>query len=117
MFKPKFLLHLEGAVVLFAACVCFHHLHGSWLWFALLILTPDFFMLAYLANKSLGAALYNLGHTYTAPPLLISGLLLAGQGAYVWLGLIWLAHIGADRMFGYGLKYQTAFKDTHLQRV
>jgi hypothetical protein len=33
------------------------------------------------------------------------------------LALIWLAHIGADRALGYGLKYPTDFKDTHLQRV
>jgi len=31
--------------------------------------------------------------------------------------IIWLAHIGFDRMLGYGLKYVTFFKDTHLQRV
>jgi hypothetical protein len=28
--------------------------------------------------------------------------------------LIWTAHIGFDRMLGYGLKYPTRFKDTHL---
>jgi hypothetical protein len=33
------------------------------------------------------------------------------------LALIWLAHIGADRALGYGLKYPTRFQDTHLQRV
>jgi hypothetical protein len=33
------------------------------------------------------------------------------------IALIWLAHIGADRFLGYGLKYPTGFKDTHLQRV
>jgi len=33
------------------------------------------------------------------------------------VGLIWLVHIGADRLLGYGLKYPTGFKDTHLQRV
>ena len=33
------------------------------------------------------------------------------------LGLIWLAHIGMDRAIGYGLKYPTNHKDTHLQRV
>jgi hypothetical protein len=31
--------------------------------------------------------------------------------------IIWMAHIGLDRMLGYGLKYPTFFKDTHLQRV
>ena len=33
------------------------------------------------------------------------------------LALIWLVHIGADRLLGYGLKYPTAFGETHLQRV
>ncbi|PHB05583.1 DUF4260 family protein, partial [Bacillus pseudomycoides] len=32
-------------------------------------------------------------------------------------GLIWTAHIGMDRMLGYGLKYETDFKDTHIQRL
>jgi hypothetical protein len=33
------------------------------------------------------------------------------------VALIWFAHIGMDRTVGYGLKYPTSFKDTHLQRV
>jgi hypothetical protein len=117
MFKPRILLHLEGAAVLFAACVFFHQAHGSWLWFALLILTPDFFMSGYFLNKKVGAVTYNLGHTYTAPLLLLLALRLTGQGVYAWLPYIWLAHIGMDRLLGYGLKYDTSFKDTHLQRV
>ena len=30
------------------------------------------------------------------------------------IGLIWLAHIGFDRLIGYGLKYETGFRHTHL---
>jgi hypothetical protein len=30
------------------------------------------------------------------------------------LSLIWAAHIGLDRMLGFGLQYPTRFKDTHL---
>jgi hypothetical protein len=30
------------------------------------------------------------------------------------LGLIWLAHIGMDRLLGYGLKYADHFQHTHL---
>jgi hypothetical protein len=31
--------------------------------------------------------------------------------------LISATHIGVDRPIGYGLKYPSGFKDTHLQRV
>jgi len=30
------------------------------------------------------------------------------------IGIIWLGHIGWDRFFGYGLKYDSDFKHTHL---
>ena len=100
-----------------AACIFYQQAHDSWLWFALLFLAPDFSMLGYLAGKKAGAVFYNLGHTYAAPFLLLLVLWLSGQTSYAWLALIWLAHIGFDRMLGYGLKYETAFKDTHLQRV
>jgi hypothetical protein len=42
---------------------------------------------------------------------------VADSDAATKIALIWLAHIGADRLLGYGLKYPTAFKDTHLSRV
>ncbi len=28
--------------------------------------------------------------------------------------VIWFAHLGFDRLLGYGLKYPTTFGDTHL---
>jgi len=30
------------------------------------------------------------------------------------VALVWAGHIGADRALGYGLKFATGFKDTHL---
>jgi hypothetical protein len=117
MLKPRLLLHIEGAAVLFAICVLYQQVHGSWLWFGLLFPAPDFSMLGYLANERVGAAVYNLGHTYMMPLLLLLVLWRFGQTSYVWLSLIWLAHIGFDRMLGYGLKYETAFNDTHFQKV
>ena len=117
MLKPRMLLHVEGAAVLFAAVVAYHELHGSWLWFALLLLVPDVSMLGYAFNLSLGAKIYNLVHSYIAPVVLLAVAWLAGYHTYLWLLMIWLAHIGLDRMLGYGLKYETAFKDTHLQKV
>jgi hypothetical protein len=49
--------------------------------------------------------------------LLLLVLWLSGRTACAWLAWIWLAHLGFDRLMAYGLKYDTAFKDTHLQRV
>jgi hypothetical protein len=33
------------------------------------------------------------------------------------VAIIWAAHIGFDRVLGYGLKYPTAFADTHLSQI
>jgi hypothetical protein len=51
------------------------------------------------------------------PVVLVAAGVLAGDRIPIELGLIWFAHIGVDRAIGYGLKYPTGFKDTHLQRV
>src|SRR5215469_16433907 len=99
MTSPKTLLHLEGVAVLFAACIAYHQLHGSWLLFAVLLLAPDLVMLGYLVSQKIGAATYNLVHTYTAPLALLSILWLANLPSQLPLVLIWLAHIGMDRMF------------------
>jgi hypothetical protein len=42
---------------------------------------------------------------------------LTGSQLLLSAALIWLAHIGMDRALGYGLKYPTTFKDTHLGHV
>ena len=115
--KPHWLLHLEGAAILLCAIFLYRSSHFSWWLFALLFLAPDLFMLGYVVNARCGAAFYNFVHTYTGPAvlLLVSYMLPAPQ--VVPFGLIWLAHLGCDRMLGYGLKYPTFFKDTHLQHV
>ena len=46
----------------------------------------------------------------------IAGLALAAPVASA-IALIWLAHIGIDRMLGYGLKYPSEFAATHLGRT
>ncbi len=115
--KPCWLLHLEAAAIFVSAVSLYRSAHYSWGRFALLFLAPDLSMLGYLASTRWGAALYNLVHTYAGPVifLLISFLLPAPR--LTLYGLIWLAHLGFDRVLGYGLKYPTFFKDTHLQHV
>lgn len=78
---------------------------------------PDIGMLGYLAGTRVGAAVYNAFHTYPAPGVLAAVGLLTDRPLAVALALIWFAHIGMDRLFGYGLKYPTHFKDTHLSHV
>ena len=114
--KPSFLLHLEGLTILLVSIVLYRHSHASWLLFALLFLAPDLFMLGYLVNRRIGAALYNFAHTLITPGVLLAIGFLAGA-AFLPTALIWTAHIGCDRILGYGLKYPTHFKDTHLQHV
>lgn len=110
----RLILRLEGAAVL-ATAVLLYASHGAgWGLFALLFFAPDLALLGYLRGVEVGAALYNASHTYVAPAL------LAGLGAVIEvpaltaLALVWAAHIGFDRLLGYGLKLPTNFRDTHL---
>jgi Domain of unknown function (DUF4260) len=110
----KAILRLEGAAAFAGAIALYAHAGFSWPLFALLILAPDLAMLPYLIGPRAGAAAYNLAHTYVlALPLALVGFWLASPVASA-LGLIWIAHIGMDRMLGYGLKYASGFRDTHL---
>jgi hypothetical protein len=112
--NPRPLLHLEGAAVFVLSLFAYHWNHGSWLQFALLFLVPDVSMLGYLANTRIGAITYNAVHTYIGPLALASYSFATVHHGMLSLSLIWIAHIGLDRMLGYGLKYPTRFKDTHL---
>ena len=112
--KPRPLLQLEGAAVLIVSLLFYHWNQGSWLQFALLILVPDLSMLGFAANIRVGAITYNAVHTYVGPLLLAGYSFGSHRPAIVSLSLIWIAHIGFDRMIGFGLKYPTRFNDTHL---
>ena len=114
----RVLLHLEGLAMFITAVVLYRQFTDyGWLFFAALLLVPDVAMLPYLISKQAGAFGYNLVHT-TSTPLILAGLsLLMGWNGGLAVALIWFAHIGMDRTVGYGLKYSTDFKDTHLNRV
>ena len=108
------LLRLEGMCYATVALLAYWHFGYSWVLFALLILVPDLTMLGYLAGPRVGAICYNLVHaTPLAWVLLVLGY-FSDHSFVVSAGLILFAHIGIDRMLGYGLKYQSGFKDTHL---
>jgi hypothetical protein len=114
---PRMILRGEGLAALCLSLAAFSHLGGSWALFAILFLAPDLAMLGYLAGPRIGAVAYNAAHSHLGPAFLAGvGLIAASHTALV-VALIWSAHIGFDRLLGYGLKYSTAFGDTHLGRI
>ena len=114
---PKILLQLEGLAVLIAASILYRKQGYHWGEFLFLFLVPDLSMLGYCWGTRVGAYSYNCVHTYAAPFALWLLATCAHLPVLFPLVLIWAAHIGFDRLLGYGLKYGTAFKDTHLGRV
>jgi Domain of unknown function (DUF4260) len=113
----RLLLRLEGLAIGVAAIVLYADGDHSWWLFLLLALAPDLSFAAYALGPAAGAAAYNMVHNLVFPIALGTAAVLQGTEWAVAVALIWLAHIGIDRALGYGLKYRTAFKDTHLQRV
>jgi hypothetical protein len=111
------LLRLEGLVAALASAALYARTGASWWIFAALWLAPDLSMLAYLKRPCLGARYYNVAHTYLLPAVLgLLGLVLHAN-ALLPFSLIWINHIGVDRLLGYGLKYSDGFGFTHLGRL
>ena len=90
---------------------------AEWWLYVAMALGPDISMLGYMAGDKVGAATYNafhhkgiaiaifvFGFKYHIDPLVITGVILFG-------------HSSMDRVFGYGLKYGTGFKFTHLGEI
>lgn len=109
------LLRGEGLAVLAGALLLYAGTGRSWWMLAALFLVPDVAILGYRAGPRIGALAYNAVHSYIGP----LGLAVAarGDGVAFALALIWLAHCGMDRAAGFGIKYASAFGDTHLGRI
>ena len=108
------LLRLEGLAAAALSALLFARTGASWWLFALLWLAPDLSILGYLAGPRWGARMYNAIHSYSAPAALALCALLLRTPAPLPFALIWLNHIGVDRLLGYGLKYPHGFAWTHL---
>ena len=115
--RPALLLRLEGAAALGLALVLYREIGEPWLRFAILFLVPDLSLLGYLGGKRAGAVAYNVAHTYAIPALAFAAGLVLAHGLIMSIALIWAAHIGADRLLGFGLKYEDGRRPTHLQKV
>jgi len=71
-------------------------------------------MIGYLVNPKTGTWLYNSIHQkLVAIAILIFGLWL-NTSLLTLAGVILFGHSAMDRFFGYGLKFNDNFKNTHL---
>lgn len=108
------LLRADGLAVTAASLVAYQMLGGNWWVFALLILAPDLSMVGFMAGSRTGATIYNLVHSYIWPIALGAAGYFARMPWLLPLALIWITHIGVDGAIGYGLKFPSSFKTTHL---
>ena len=113
----KKLLTLEELAQFALGIWLFSLLGFAWWWFPALILVPDLSMVGYLVNPKVGAWIYNLfHHKLLAVFIIFLGYYLKNDTISL-VGAILFAHSSMDRIFGYGLKYETSFHDTHLGKI
>lgn len=113
----KTTLQLEELGMFLFGIFLFNQLDFAWWWFLALILAPDLSMIGYLLGNKAGAFMYNLFHHRALAVLIyVFGFYYANDIIQL-LGVILFAHASMDRVFGYGLKYETGFKFTHLGEI
>jgi hypothetical protein len=109
---PRAWLRVEGLAVLALAVLLYQRGGHAWLVFAIAFLAPDLSFAAYAGGPRVGAAIYNIAHSFVGPVIVAVAALMLGRSPAA--ALIWAAHVGFDRALGYGLKYPTGFGATHL---
>ena len=114
---PRRLLRVEGATLFAGSLIAYSTTDQAWWLVPLTLLLPDLAMVGYLGGTRLGAYLYNLGHSTPIPAAIVGIGWWQDKSLIAALGLVWLAHIGLDRLIGYGLKYDDHFQHTHLGRL
>ena len=114
---PRLILRVEGLTLLALATAGFAETGLSWWLYALLFFAPDLSLAAYAGGPKPGALAYNALHSTIGPAALAGTGFLVKDVTLLAIAAVWAAHIGFDRMLGYGLKYGTGFNDTHLGRI
>jgi len=110
-------LRAEGIAALALGWVVWQANGGELLWFVPALFLPDVSMLGYLGGSHTGAIGYNIAHNWFVGGLVLGAGWFLSIPALSLAGAILVAHTGVDRILGYGLKYPTAFQDTHLGRI
>jgi hypothetical protein len=103
---PRRWLGLEGLVLPAGALIAFGALGQPWWLVPAAILAPDIAMTGDLAGTRPGVHLYNLAHATPLPAVMLGAGYWHADRLVMALALVWLAHIGLDRLLGTGLKYK-----------
>src|SRR5262249_18439346 len=111
---PRRWLGLEGLALLAGTLIAFAATGQPWWLVPAAILAPDIAMTGYLAGTRPGAHLYNLTHAPPCPAVMPAPGYGKANRLVMALALVWLTHIGLDRLLGTGLKYNDRFTHTHL---
>jgi hypothetical protein len=108
------LLLLENLAKWTAAYILTLIIGFKWWAFFAWFLVPDLSMIGYLLNTRTGAWLYNLVHHQGVAVIVgLIGIYLKDPSVQ-FAGLLLFGHSAIDRIFGYGLKYEDSFHNTHL---
>jgi hypothetical protein len=110
----KYLLKLEYVAEFLLGIFLFTVLSYPWWWFFVLLFAPDISMVGYIINPKIGAWIYNFFHHKALAVLLILAGYVLFSNPISLAGAILLSHIALDRFFGFGLKFTSGFKNTHL---
>lgn len=116
---PVVFQKIENVAIALLGLFIYAKMGFAWYWIPLVFIAFDLSALGYVLGPKVGAMTYNAVHNYFLPV----GILLFGYAAgstpeIVWLVcLVWIFHIAADRVMGYGLKYSDAFTHTHLGTI
>lgn len=113
----KSIIKLEELGLFILGVYFFSQTGYAWWWFLALILVPDLSMIGYAFGDRMGAFCYNaIHHRGIAIAVYLIGIYCSNVVIQL-LGVILFSHSSMDRMFGYGLKYETGFKSTHLGEI
>lgn len=113
----RLLLRLEGLAALAVAAYGFREVGGAWLWFFVCFFAPDLAMLGYLGGKRAGDLAYGVVHSFFWPLAMGGAGYLLQQPLLLQGGLIWAAHVGLDRMLGFGPLFEPAAKAAPMRRA
>lgn len=113
----SWIIRFEGLLIFLLSLYAYYVIDAGWLLFVITWLLPDIGMIGYLKDKKFGSLSYNFTHTYLfSLGLIVVGYLLSNVTISA-LGVTFTSHIALDRFLGFGLKYKSGFKDTHIQKL